>query len=93
MKAGLLYMETDKKKIDSEIQKGDASVGVDLESLYDQINFLEVQHNYDHMAVVIELKKAIMLISGRAKAGEPQEDDQEPEQEQTKEAEKDGDQR
>ena len=81
MKTGLLYTETDQKKVKSEIEKGAASAGIDVESLFDFINFCELQHEYNHTHVVAELKKQLMLISGRLTV--------QPEEE-TKEVKKDG---
>lgn len=65
MQIGLLY-PYDRKKHEEEAKKGkNVMVGVDVSSLLDDINELEIKHAYDLTKVLGELKYNCMVILGK----------------------------
>jgi len=65
MKTGLLYKPENKEKVKKELESGKAVVGIDAESLYDQLNLMEIQTDCNYQRIILELKKELMVISGR----------------------------
>tara|TARA_Y100000310_G_scaffold242023_1_gene246188 strand:- start:109 stop:393 length:285 start_codon:yes stop_codon:yes gene_type:complete len=65
MRIGLVY-PYDEKKYQSDLDKGKTvSLGVDIDSLLDEINKLEIDHHSDTNRVVAEIKYACMVLLGK----------------------------
>lgn len=65
MKTGYLYHKTD-KEIESDIKKNiSITLGIDINSLLDTINFYEIKHNGDYQSTLINLKQDIMILLGK----------------------------
>lgn len=64
MKIGILQTEKNEKA--KELLKSNkASIGVDAEQLYNQLNLMEIQTGYNSVQILAELKKELMVITGR----------------------------
>lgn len=74
MRIGMLYSYNE-KKFDEERKKGkEIELGVSADSLYDDLNELEVSCGYNHTAVVSQLKANLMLVLGKIKPQPAQEE-------------------
>lgn len=69
MQVGKLYPLTgeDPQKEFDEARKNDnnVAVGIDAESLFNELNALELQHSYNHTAVISRIKLDLMQLLGK----------------------------
>lgn len=70
MQIGILT-PMDPKKYAEELKKNiDASIGIDLDSLVDEINLLEIKHAYDTSKILGELKLRLLQCQGKVEINE-----------------------
>lgn len=54
-----------KESAEKELKEGSAFIGVDAESLLDEVNVLEINHGYNLAQVLAELKYNLLVATGR----------------------------
>ena len=66
MEIGLLLPYNEKAVEENAKKNKPVVLGVELKSMYDEINLLEVKHGYNTAAVLSELKLSLMVALGKA---------------------------
>lgn len=60
-----IYKKTDEKEFKKEIENG-SLIGIEADSLLNEINQLEIANKYNLVEVLAQIKLELMLILGKA---------------------------
>lgn len=64
------------EQIKKQIETGKTvNIGLELSSLYDELNFLEIKHAYNMVNVITELKINLLTLMGKIETKEGANDD------------------
>lgn len=69
MQIGLLY-PYDKNKA----KKENCALGIELQSMLDELNVLEIKHNYDFSKICTDIKSQLMVALGKVRIAKEEND-------------------